>query len=251
MRLSVIETGYGAGKNGAHFGGALSAIEILACLYGGIMNKDDCFILSKAHGCLALYTALAHTGHFPLEDLKTFEQNDSELIGHLVMNPARGIEFSGGSLGMGLSQGIGMALGFRRQNLDNHVFVLLGDGECDEGSVWEGVMSAAHFKLDNLIVIVDKNKLQSDGETSSVMDLQDLADKFDSFGFDVYEVDGHDISDLCEIFTTTLKNKNTHPKVIVADTIKGKGVSFMENQFEWHHKALTEQQYKDALSEVK
>ncbi len=198
MRLSVIETGYGAGKNGAHFGGALSAIEILACLYGGIMNKDDCFI--------ALYTALAHTGHFPLEDLKTFEQNDSELIGHLVMNPARGIEFSGGSLGMGLSQGIGMALGFRRQNLDNHVFVLLGDGECDEGSVWEGVMSAAHFKLDNLIVIVDKNKLQSDGETSSVMDLQDLADKFDSFGFDVYEVDGHDISDLCEIFTTTLKN---------------------------------------------
>ncbi len=251
MRLSVIETGYSAGgKNGAHFGGALSAIEILACLYGGVMNKDDCFILSKAHGCLALYVALAHTGHFPLEDLKTFEQNESELGGHPVMNPARGIEFSGGSLGMGLSQGVGVALGFKRKNLDSRVFVLLGDGECDEGSVWEGIMSAAHFKLDNLIVIVDKNKLQSDGETSSIMDLQDLAAKFESFGFDTYEVDGHDISALCNAFNSTI-NKNSRPKVIVANTIKGKGVSFMENQFEWHHKALTEQQYKDALAEVK
>lgn len=259
MRRSIVETGYAAGKNGAHFGGALSAVEILACLYGGVMNIDpknpvqearDVFIMSKAHGCLALYTALAHAGYFPVDDLKTFEQNESELGGHPSMNPARGIEFSGGSLGMGLSQGVGMALGFRRKNLDNRVFVLLGDGECDEGSIWEAAMAAAHFKLDNLIVIVDKNKLQSDGETSSVMDLGDVAAKFSTFGFAAYAVDGHDIPALCETFDKIAAEKNSRPKAIIAATVKGKGVSFMENQVEWHHKALNAQQYSDAISEV-
>ena len=259
MRISAIEMGYNAGKNGAHFGGGLSCIEILACLYGGVMNIDpknptaekrDIFIMSKAHGVLALYTALAHTGFFPVEDLKTFEQNETELPGHPVMNPARGIEFSGGSLGMGLSQGVGVALAYKRKNIDNHVFVLLGDGELDEGEVWEAAMSAAHFKLDNLIVIVDKNKLQLDGATFDIMDLFDIDKKFSAFGFDTYSIDGHDILKLYEVLKNAVENKNSRPKVIIADTVKGKGISFMENRVEWHHAALSQKQYEVAMLEL-
>lgn len=259
IRISVIETGYLAGKKGAHFGGALSAVEILACLYGGVMKIDpknptaqprDIFIASKAHCVLALYSALAHSGFFSVDDLKTFEQDESDLGGHPVMNISRGIEFSGGSLGMGLSQGIGVALGYRRMNVDNHIFVLLGDGECDEGSVWEGIMAASHFKLDNLIVIVDKNNLQSDGFTSNIMSLDNLSFKFFSFGLDVFEVDGHNINELCDTFQIVLNTKNNRPKIIIANTIKGKGISFMENKFEWHHRILTQQQFEEAIHNV-
>ena len=259
MRISAIEMGHAAGRKGAHFGGGLSCIEILACLYGGIMNIDphnptrdnrDVFILSKAHGVLALYTALAHTGFFPLDDLNTFERNESELSGHPVMNIERGIEISGGSLGMGFSQGVGIALGCRRRHFDNHVFVLLGDGECDEGSNWEAAMAAAHFKLDSLIVIVDNNKLQYDGRPAEVMNLLSLEDKFLSFGFDVREVDGHDTTSLSNALRSATNDRNQKPKAIIADTVKGKGVSFMENQPAWHHGVLSEKQYQQAMSEV-
>ena len=166
------------------------------------------------------------------------------------MNIKRGIEFSGGSLGMGLSQGVGIALAYRRKGIGNRVFVLLGDGECDEGSVWEAIMSATHFKLDNLIVIVDKNQLQSDGNTHDIMDLGNLSSKFCAFGFDTYEVDGHDVIELCDALSVAINKKDSRPKAIIAGTIKGKGISFMENDPEWHHKALNERQYEIAISEL-
>ena len=259
IRRSIIETGYAAGKKGAHFGGALSAVEILACLYGGVMDIDpkhpnrenrDIFIMSKGHAVLALYTSLAHVGYFPIGDLETFEQNDSELVVHPAMNIKRGIEFSGGSLGMGLSQAVGVALAYRRKKTGNRVFILLGDGECQEGAVWEAIMSAAHFKLDNLIVIVDRNRLQCDGDTENVMALQNLSSKFCAFGFDTYEVDGHDVIALCDALSSARNKKDGRPKVVIANTIKGKGVSFMENQSEWHHGVLSRQQYELAVSEL-
>ena len=210
----------------------------------------DVFLLSKGHGSLAFYVALAYAGYFPLEDLKNFEQDGTDLPGHPVMYMERGIELSSGSLGMGIGVGIGMALGFRRKGIDKHVFVLMGDGECDEGSVWEGAMSAAAFKLDSLIAIVDKNGIQCDGATKEVMDSADLASKFESFGFDVQEVDGHDIPALLEAFRRAMSARNGKPKAIVADTVKGKGISFMENQAEWHHGVLNEAQYKEAMQEL-
>ena len=259
IRRSIIETGYAAGKKSAHFGGSLSAVEILACLYGGLMDVDsenpakvprDIFILSKAHASLALYAALAHKKFFPLDDLKTFELNESELTGHPTMNLNRGIELSGGSLGMGLSQAVGIALGYRKKNFSNKIFVLLGDGELDEGSNWEAAMSAAHFKLDNLLVIVDKNSVQADGTTEEIMNLGDLAKKFSAFDFEVREVDGHNISELCKNISELLANQNGLPKVLIAHTVKGKGVSFMENNSDWHHAALNQKQYEQAMQEL-
>ncbi len=260
IRLSIIETGFGAGKNASHFGGALSAVEVLACLYGGIMDVDpknpdkeprDIFIMSKAHAVLVLYSALAYTEFFPIEDLRTFEQDESDLSGHPVMNIRRGIEFSGGSLGMGLSQGVGVALGFRKKKIDNRVFVLLGDGECDEGSNWEAAMSAAHFKLDNLIVIVDKNTVQADGTTDEVMNLGDLAQKFSAFGFETRDVDGHNVTNICESISEFFVHRDGKPKALIAHTVKGKGISFMENRHEFHHTTLTQQQYNMALLELR
>lgn len=259
IRISIIKTGYEAGKKGAHFGGALSCVEILACLYGGLMDFDaknptreerDVFLLSKGHASLALYAALAHVGCFPLEDLKSFEQDSSELPGHPVMNLKRGIELSSGSLGMGLGVGIGMALGYHRKGFDNHIFVLMGDGECDEGAVWEGAMSAAAFNLDSLVVIVDRNGIQCDGTTEAVMDLMNLGEKFSSFGFEVYETDGHDIAALYDIISKAMGSRNGKPKAVIANTVKGKGVSFMENQPAWHHGILKEKQYLEAMLEL-
>ena len=259
MRKSAIEMGHSAGRKGAHFGGALSCIEILACLYSGIMDISpekagreprDIFIASKAHCVLALYTALAHRGFFPREELATFEGDGSYLSGHPVMKEEWGIEISGGSLGMGLSQGIGVALGYRRKGYDQHIFVLLGDGECDEGSVWEGIMSAAHYKLDNLVVIVDKNQLQYDGSTEAVMGLTNLAAKFESFGFETYEVEGHNIDELYEVLSKAVASKNGKPKAVIANTVKGKGISFMEGHAEWHHGVLTDELYQKAVAEL-
>ena len=261
MRISSIETGYRAyctGKNSAHFGGGLSAIEILSCLYGGIMDIDpknlnkphDIFIMSKGHGVLALYTALAHKNFFPLEKLETFETNESDLSGHVTMNPEIGMELSSGSLGMGFSQGVGICLGWRKKNISQKVFVLLGDGELDEGSNWEAAMSAAHFKLDNLLVIVDKNKIQLDGTTDEVMNLGDVAKKFSSFGFEVREVDGHNISEICKNISELLENHDGRPKALIAHTVKGKGVSFMEDKVEWHHGALNQKLYEQAMQEL-
>lgn len=261
MRISAIKTGYHAycaGKNSAHFGGGLSAIEILACLYEKFMDIDpknlnaphDIFIMSKGHGVLALYTALAHKNFFPLEKLETFEKNESDLSGHVTMNPQIGMEFSSGSLGMGLSQAVGICLGWRKKNISQKVFVLLGDGELDEGSNWEAAMSAAHFKLDNLFVIVDKNKFQLDGSTDEVMNLGDVAKKFSAFGFDIRECDGHNIFEICKNISELIENKNSKPKALIAHTVKGKGISFMENKVEWHHGALNQKLFEQAMNEL-
>lgn len=259
MRLKTLEMAYKAGPNGAHLGPALSCTEILACLYGAFMNANgegrrdgwkDVFIPSKAHCVLSFYTALAFTGHFPEQDLDTFEIDGSDLPGHPIMNPERGIEFSGGSLGMGPAQGIGMALAYRRKGRGGNIFVLLGDGECDEGSIWEAAMSAVHFKLDNLILIIDKNKLQYDGGTEQVMALRSLEDKFGSFGFEAFTVDGHHLGELYAVLTKATGNRDGRPKAIVADTIKGKGVSFMEHKKEWHHSRLSKELYEKAVAEL-
>ncbi len=259
MRRSIIETGFIAGRNSAHFGGSLSAVEILACLYGGIMDIDsknptkiprDIFIMSKGHGVLSLAVALAHTGFFDVEKLKTFELDESDLSGHIIMNTNIGMEFSSGSLGIGFSQAVGVALGYRKKKIDNKVFVLIGDGELDEGSNWEAAMSAAHFKLDNLFAVVDKNNFQLDDSTDKVMNLGDLQKKFLSFGFDVRECDGHDISAICKNITEMLDSKNNLPKVLIANTTKGKGISFMENKAEWHHGELNQKLYDQAIQEL-
>lgn len=259
IRISVIETGFSAGRKGAHFGGSLSCIEILACLYGGIMDFDaekpdkesrDVLLLSKGHAALALYAALAHAEYFPVEDLKCFEQDGSELPGHPVMNMERGIEISSGSLGMGIGFGIGMALGCNRKGVNQHIFVLMGDGECDEGTVWEGAMAASAFHLDSVVIIVDKNGIQCDGTTEEIMDSMNLSEKFKSFGFEVYETAGHDIPVLYDTFREAIASRNGKPKAIIADTVKGKGISFMENKPEWHHNALSEKQYREAMLEL-
>lgn len=259
MRRKALEMALAAGSNGSHLGAGLSSMEILACLYGGIMNIDsknphmegrDYFIPSKAHCVLSFYTALAYAGFFPAEELDTFEVNGSKLPGHPVMNVDMGIEFSGGSLGMGFSQGVGLALAGKRKGNNNRIYVLLGDGECDEGSNWEAAMSASNFRLDNLTVIIDRNKLQYDGETEEVMALTSLKEKFASFGFCVYETDGNDADMLYNTFIKAKSSSEGKPTAIIADTIKGKGVSFMENKKEWHHSRLTKQQYDIAVSEL-
>jgi transketolase len=256
MRLKALEMAYRTGPLGAHLGPGLSAIEIHACLFGDVMKlgKDgtqgDLFLPSKAHCVLAYYTALAYTGFFPIEDLDGFEVSGSELPGHPVKNEKRGITFSGGSLGMAPAQGIGVALAWRRKNIDRNVFVLVGDGECNEGSCWEAFMSAAHYKLDNLVIIVDENKLQYDGTTDQIMSLGNLTAKFQSFGFDCAYVDGHDVGKLHPVLAAAARSRNGKPQAVIADTIKGKGVSFMEGRKEWHHSRLTKEQYDLAVAEL-
>lgn len=259
MRKNIIEMAYSAGKNGAHLGSALSCVEILACLYSKIMNispqniltpNHDVFIPSKAHCVLSYYSALAYTGFISSKELTTFDNNLSFLPGHPIKNREKGIEFSGGSLGMGFSQGVGVALGIKQRHLDQRVFVLLGDGECDEGANWEAAQSAAHYQLNNLVVIVDSNKLQYDGFTSDIMNLYSLTDKFKSFGFYVLEVDGHNISKLLSAFYKAFSECKQMPIAIIANTIKGKGISFMENKKQWHHSVLTTEQYHNALAEL-
>lgn len=259
MRKQIIEMAYHAGKNGAHLGSALSCVEILSCLYGQVMDVNpenimtpahDIFIPSKAHCVLSYYAALAYCSFFSPDDLLTFEDNLGFLPGHPVRCEEKGIEFSGGSLGMGLSQGVGMALGIRKKHLSQKVFVLLGDGECDEGSNWEAAQAASHFQLNNLIVIVDANRLQYDGYTSDIMNLLDLRQKFESFGFYAVDADGHNTDEFLAAFDTCFKNCADRPVAIIAQTTKGKGISFMENQKQWHHAVLSQKDYEIALNEL-
>jgi len=260
MRLRALEMAYKSGDNGAHLGGGLSAIEILATLYNDVLYVDplnptdehrDRLIISKGHCVLAYYTALYEKGFLTEQDLDEFEQNGYHWHGHAMRDLEHGIEFSGGSLSMGMSFAVGEALACKAKGLNNRVFVLVGDGECDEGLIWESAMSAKHYKLDNLVVIVDRNRLQYDGETEQVLNTDSLAEKFRAFGFDVVEVDGHDCDALHQQFSG-FRNQNADgkPKCIIANTIKGKGVSFMENDKTWHHHTLNQSQYKQAIEEV-
>lgn len=258
MRIRAIEMAHTAGKTGAHLGGGLSCIEILAVMYGQVANNDpnnpyalnrDRILISKAHCVLAYYTALFEKGFLSEEDLVHFEKDGYDMPGHPLKNIEKGIEYAAGSLGMALSVGVGMALDAKVKKRKNNVYVLLGDGECEEGSVWEAVMYAPHYKLDNLIVIVDCNKLQYDGTTDEIVGLDNLGEKFKEFGWSTVVVEeGHDIEKLIDAFNMFHEGK---PLAIIASTIKGKGVSFMENNGKWHHGVMTDDEYHRAIEEIK
>jgi transketolase len=244
-----------------HPGGSLSAVEILVSLYfGGVLNYDpknpllesrDRFFLSKGHAAPVLYSTLAEAGYFDKSGLDTLRQLNSPFQGHPDMRKLPGIEASTGSLGQGLSISVGCALGLRLKDLKSHVFALLGDGELEEGQVWEAAMAASHFKLDNLTAIVDRNNLQIDGFTEEVMSLEPLANKWLSFGWNVLELSGHDFDQIVPALLNAKKRDDRKPLVIIAHTIKGKGVSFMENICDFHGKAPSEDQAKIAYSELK
>lgn len=241
-----------------HPGGSLSATEILTTLYFNEMNIDpekakdlnrDRFVLSKGHAAPVLYSALARRGFFDVEELKKLRKLGSILQGHPNMNEVPGVDMSTGSLGQGISAAVGMALAGKIDKKDYRVFTLLGDGELEEGQVWEAAMSAAHYKLDNLIAFIDYNGLQIDGPIQEVMSAEPIADKFRAFRWNVAEVDGHNIEQLINAIeeAKTVKEK---PTVIVCKTVKGKGVSFMENEAGWHGNAPNAEQCKKALDEL-
>ena len=241
-----------------HPGGSLSAADIVTTLYFKIMRHDpknpqwpdrDRFILSKGHAAPVLYAALAESGYFPIEELSTLRKLDSRLQGHTDRTLTPGVEMSSGSLGQGLSFGIGVALASRLDGRHYQTYVLLGDGECDEGQIWEAAMFAAHLKVDNLTAIVDKNELQLDGRTCDIMNLQPLADKWCAFNWHVLEINGHDIKQIVQAVKKANKIKGK-PTVIIAHTIKGKGVSFMENNVDFHGKAPTPEEAARALKEL-
>ena len=240
----------------SHIGGCYSVTEILVALYFEILNIDpknpkkddrDILLLSKAHSSPALYAVLSKKGFFPKEILDTYYQDGGKLPGHLDKEAVPGIEFSFGSLGHGLSVGVGMALANKRMNNPGRVFVILGDGECNEGSVWEAAMFAPHHKLSNLTVVIDYNKIQSFGATNEVINQEPIFDKWKSFGWKVLEIDGHDHHALLDAFNSPHENL---PKMIIAHTVKGKGVSFMENSLDWHYKSPNDEQLKLALKEL-
>ena len=241
-----------------HPGGSLSAVEILAALYFDQMNIDptnpkmedrDRFVLSKGHAAPALYATLAERGYFEKEELNHLRKLGSMLQGHPDMKKIPGVEMSTGSLGQGFSVACGMAMAAKLDNAPWNVYALLGDGEVQEGIIWEAAMSAAHYKLDNMIAFLDYNGLQIDGEVESVMNINPIEDKFKTFGWNVITIDGHDFD---QIFAALDMAKDTvdKPTMIIAKTVKGKGVSFMENQASWHGSAPNEEQLQQALSEL-
>lgn len=257
IRIEIIEQVYNA--NSGHPGGSLSCADILAVLYFNQMNIDsenpnakgrDRFVLSKGHCAPALYATLARKGYFDKELLKGFRKVESNLQGHPDMKKVPGVDMSTGSLGQGLSAAVGMAIGSKMEHEGYRVYCLLGDGELEEGQVWEAAMSASKNKLDNLCAIIDYNTLQIDGNVEEVAGLIDIKEKFESFGFNVIEVNGHDIEALIHAFNSA-KHQKDMPSVIIARTIKGKGVSFMEGKAEWHGKAPNQEQYEEAINELK
>ena len=257
MRCRALKMALDAGANGAHLGPGLSMMEIVVVLFKNIISMSpamlndpdrDRFILSKAHAVLAYYTGLAECGVISDADLDTFEKNGTFLTGHPIASDITGVEVPGGSLGMGLPFGTGCAIAGKLRGKSFRTFVILGDGECDEGSVWEAAMAAANYKLNNLCVIVDRNHLQYDGDTEEVMSLACLADKWKAFGWETTTVNGHDVEALQAALASPLSLEK--PTAVIADTVKGKGVSFMENNREWHHSRLTQEQYDQAILEL-
>ena len=257
VRMGVIESTYGA--KAGHPGGSLSAAEIYTYLYFKEMNIDpknpkwedrDRFVLSKGHTTPGLYSVLANRGFFPVEDLLTLRRIDSYLQGHPNMNMVPGVDMSTGSLGQGVSVATGMALAAKHTGKQNRVYSLLGDGEIQEGQVWEACMAAAHYKLDNLCIVVDNNGLQIDGNIAEVMSPYPIVDKLVAFGFHVIAIDGHDF-DQIEAALNEAKTVKGKPTAIVMKTTKGKGVSFMEDNAGWHGKAPNDEEYATAMAELK
>lgn len=254
-----------ATAHGGHLGGPLSAIDMLIALYFRVMNvrpeepdwpNRDRFILSKGHSSIALYTALAIRGYFPTDELRTFDAIDSRLQGHPDMTSTPGVDMSSGSLGLGFSGGLGIALGAKHLGKDFKTYVMLGDGECNEGIVWEAAHVAPRYQLDNLVAIVDHNKLQQFGwHGESVAERlppytgTELVDRWSAFGWEVLEMDGHDMVDILDTMEKAHK-PNGQPKVVIAHTVKGKGVSYMENDFTWHSRVPTDEELETAMREL-
>jgi len=257
LRRLIIETAHSA--RAGHTGGSLSEVEILTALYFSFLNIDpehpdwedrDRFILSKGHASLGYYAALAQRGYFPIEELETFDREDSALQAHPDMHKCKGVDFSTGSLGQGLSIGVGIALGALKKNKRMRTIVLLGDGECQEGQVWEAAMFAGSNHIPKLIAIVDYNKVQLSNRVDENISLEPFAFKWEAFGWNVLSVDGHDIAELLSALSRADHLSEQGPVVVIANTIKGKGVSFMEGKFEWHGKAPNDQEYIEALKEL-
>lgn len=256
LRKAVIEMVHQAGSG--HPGGSLSAADIVTVLYFDKMRIDparpdwedrDRLVVSKGHCAPIIYAALARLGFFPEDSFKTFRQVGSILQGHPDMLKTPGIDMTSGSLGQGLSCGIGMALAGRLSGKSYYVYVLLGDGELNEGQVWEAAMAAVKYRVSSLIAICDWNRLQLDGPTDEIMPMGDLAGKWRSFGWNTIEIDGHDICQISEAIDRA-KSNITGPTIIIARTVKGKGVSFMENDFTWHGKQISDADYKAAMAEL-
>ena len=257
VRMSIVESVHSA--KAGHPGGSLSSADLFTYLYFKELNVDpknprwedrDRFVLSKGHTAPGLYAALAHRGFFPVEDLPTLRHLGSPLQGHPNMNYVPGVDMSTGSLGQGMSVAVGMALSGKHQKKDFRVYTLLGDGEIQEGQVWEACMAAAHYKLDNLCVIVDNNGLQIDGDISKVMSPYPIVDKLQAFGFHVQAIDAHDF-DQIEAALNTARTVEGQPSAIVMKSTKGKGVSFMENNAGWHGKAPNDSELAAALTELR
>lgn len=253
LRAEILKMLYAC--QSGHPGGSLSCVEMLMALYYDVMNispenpqKDDRdrFVLSKGHACPALYAVLADLGYFPKEDLKDLRQLGSHLQGHPDFTKTPGVDMNTGSLGQGASLAMGLALAAKHAKADYKVYAVLGDGECQEGLVWEAAMAAAHYKLDNLVFMLDYNGLQIDGSNDDVMGLGNITDKFKAFGFETFSVDGHDVEALISTLKAPVSGK---PKFICCNTIKGKGVSFMENVYGWHGRPMTEDEFNKAIKE--
>jgi transketolase len=256
LRRHVLRMTGRAGSS--HVGTSFSMAELLAVLYGGVLrvrpddpewDGRDRFILSKGHGCAGLYAVLAERGFFPLDWLDTFYLDASPLVGHVTHTGVRGVEVSTGALGHGLSIACGLALGLRWKGSDARVFAVLSDGECDEGSIWEAALFAPHHRLDNLVAMVDYNKIQSLGSVKEVLDLEPLGAKWAAFGWRVREIDGHDVDALRETLAA-LPMEPGRPSCVIAHTVKGKGVSFMEDRLLWHYRSPRGDELSRALDEV-
>lgn len=255
MRIDGLDMALSTGDKGSHLGGSFSCMEILAVLYAEVMNINpanpkwenrDIFIPSKNHCVLAHFPILAEMGFIEHDEIFEFQKNGGRLTGY-PRNLDVGLEYSGGSLGMAISVGIGLALSFRERDKKNKVYVLMGDGELNEGCIWEAFMAASHYNLDNLVAIIDRNHLSYDGDTEEVMKLDSISAKMQAFNWNVISCDGHDVGDLLRAFGEIKSGK---PNVIIADTIKGKGISFIENRREWHHSRITKEQYEIARQEI-
>lgn len=254
IRKRIIKMAYECNSN-VHLGGTLSIVDILAVLYGDVLRnvggsyeERDKFILSKGHGALALFATLGEKGMIPEERLHTYLADGSNLCAHPVMEPEIGIESSNGSLGQGISMAVGMALSSKRKNRKDQIYTIIGNGESDEGLVWEAIASASQFQLDNLTVIIDDNKFQNDGASELILYYPNYRERFAAFGFDVIEINGNQIPEIVKAFHTPhIENK---PRAIVANTIKGCGISFMENDNSWHHNRLTQKYYEQAIKEL-
>jgi transketolase len=258
LRLTALDLAYQAGAEGAHLGPAYSMAEITATLFHGIMRHDpkkysdpdrDHFILSKGHGVLGYYPLLEQCGYATMDQLKTFETKDSIFVGHPVHNDDLFIDFSTGSLGHGLPLALGFAEGIRKKGGNGRVFVVQGDGESNEGSVWESAMMASHLGANNIVLIIDHNRLQSDGESHDIIDMGDMHAKWAAFGWEVRDCNGHDVADILDV-TQQRNQPHCKPLAIIARTIKGKGVSFFENDNAWHHNVLSDENYQAARKEL-